>query len=422
MELFRKKEARIYFDEKKAELASEIVSMSDNDIMTADFEAWIEYYVSKYQIEPIVLYETNITLNINETKVKRYNQWSSMDRNESKYYMIDGYSISYKIPYDGSPVLLELQPDSFIMTKFEVDSMINPRGEEVGYFNLSFDYTKQELNDQQDVEEFTKKKFQHELTAYKTMVGNVNANANQYKASLPNYIKEQLAKRRDKASDFKRISEKLNIPLSLNQDAPNVAPIVLKRIVRTPVNMPQKSKTEPEYCIADKDYDNIINIIHSVCQSMEATARTFTKNGEEELRDFIVATLNTHYDGRVTGETFRKIGKTDIHILFDNKAAYIGECKIWHGIKNFEEAISQLFGYSTWKDTKMSLIVFNKENKDFQSIRKHVEGWVSKNAVSYTKHNISSWQCKIRKPEQNEWVNVNIAVYDLAIDINKRLL
>ena len=64
--------------------------------------------------------------------------------------------------------------------------------------------------------------------------------------------------------------------------------------------------------------------------AMEKTAKTYFRNNEEELRDHLLATLNTHYDN-TTGETFRKIGKTDILIEFENKAAFIGECKIWYG-------------------------------------------------------------------------------------------
>ena len=109
---------------------------------------------------------------------------------------------------------------------------------------------------------------------------------------------------------------------------------------------------------------------------MEANARTFNKNDEEEIRDFIISTLGTHYENMVTGETFRKKGKTDILIIFDNKAAFIGECKIWHGIKKFSEAVDQLFGYSTWKDSKTALIVFNKDNKDFSMLHKTVEQWI----------------------------------------------
>ena len=34
----------------------------------------------------------------------------------------------------------------------------------------------------------------------------------------------------------------------------------------------------------------------------------------------------------------------------------------------FIDAVQQLMSYSTWKDTKVSLMIFNKENKNFKAI------------------------------------------------------
>lgn len=104
---------------------------------------------------------------------------------------------------------------------------------------------------------------------------------------------------------------------------------------------------------------------------MEKTARTYYNNQEEELRDILLAALNTHYES-ATGETFRKIGKTDIQIEFENKAAFIGECKIWGGEQLFEDAIQQVINYSTWHDAKVSVIIFNKKNQSFPPILKRL--------------------------------------------------
>lgn len=201
-----------------------------------------------------------------------------------------------------------------------------------------------------------------------------------------------------KANDFAAISRALRIPLKKSKNAPTSAPVPLKRVTRKPVKKPGFRQPEPEYCISNEDYSNILNIIHGVCSSMEATVRTFIKNDEEELRDFIITTLGTHYENAVTGETFRKIGKTDIHVIFENKAAFIGECKIWHGIKKFSEALDQLFGYSTWKDLKTALIVFNKDNKDFSSIRRTIECWIQENTKQYKVRNGNMWECIIHRP------------------------
>src|SRR5262249_55009856 len=74
-----------------------------------------------------------------------------------------------------------------------------------------------------------------------------------------------------------------------------------------------------------------------------------------------------HYEGSATGETFNAAGKTDILVREGNRNLFIGECKIWHGSNKFAEAIDQLLGYLTWRDTKSALIVFSR-NKHFTSV------------------------------------------------------
>ena len=150
---------------------------------------------------------------------------------------------------------------------------------------------------------------------------------------------------------------------------------------------------------------------------MEKTARTHSRNNEEELRDFLLATLNTHYDN-VTGETFRKIGKTDIHIEFENKAAFIGECKIWHGEKKFGQAIQQVLDYSTWKDIKVSVIVFNKENKSFSNIVHKIQCWVQQNATSHNKKASNYWDCKYYCHDKEVEIRINILAFDLYVNQN----
>ena len=148
---------------------------------------------------------------------------------------------------------------------------------------------------------------------------------------------------------------------------------------------------------------------------MENTARTHVKNDEEELRDFLLATLNTHYQN-VSGETFRKTGKTDIKIEFDNKAAFIGECKIWHGTKAFEQAIQQVLNYSTWRDTKVSIIVFNKENQSFNGVLEKIDLWVKENVKSF-EHTIANvWDCRYYRQDTNVEIRLNILAFDMHVE------
>lgn len=415
MRLFEDGETWATFENVKRTIVNEIEKLSDQKILTCDIDEWIEYYYSKYCANCIELYEESITNELTETKIKKHNEWSRHDSYEPQFIYIDGYKIIYTIPFDGDEVLFKIKPSSMLLRRFEVENIKAPFKDDLGAITMEIYFTKQELLDKENKKAYTDSKFENEFSNYRKMIANVNADATIYNQSLRSYIRSLLEKRKEKASTFALISEQLNIPLQLKAGAPSVAPQPLKRVARKPTAMPADKPIPKEYAISDDDYKNILSIIHSACSSMEATAKTFTKNCEEELRDFIIATLNTHYENKVTGETFRRIGKTDVHVIFDNKAAFIGECKIWHGIKKLGEAIQQLFGYSTWKDTKVALIVFNKEIKDFQSVRNEIQKWITENAKSFSIATPSSWQCILHRPDCNEDMQVNVSVYDLHI-------
>jgi hypothetical protein len=85
-----------------------------------------------------------------------------------------------------------------------------------------------------------------------------------------------------------------------------------------------------------------------------------------------LASLNGQYRGAATAEAFRKYGKTDIRIEEDNRAAFVGECKLWKGEKALLEGLNQLLGYVTWRDVKTALIVFNKDAAGFSAVQKAI--------------------------------------------------
>ena len=72
--------------------------------------------------------------------------------------------------------------------------------------------------------------------------------------------------------------------------------------------------------------------------------------------------LSPHFDS-VTGETFNKVGKTDILIRHEKSNVFVGECKFWAGAKGFAATIDQALSYLTWRDSKAAILKFirNKE-------------------------------------------------------------
>lgn len=417
-ELFAKKESRVYFENFRNEMKKEIEQMSDEEITTCDIEDWIRYLTNKYFISPISIFETMIDRTLAKTKVKRINTFRCSSY-EKEYFEIDGVKVSFKVLFDGESELFYVIPNSRILSRFYVQSFVGPYEEDYGYFTLDFEYTNQELeNLGETMAEYVQKQFENEFRSYRTMIENVNSEVNDYNNGLDILARRLLEERKNKADIFSAISTALQIPLKTNPNSPNVKPVKLKRITRQPFEKPDKVSFPPEQCISNEDYENINNIILMCGTAMEKTARSYFLNLEEELRDHLLATLNTHYEN-VTGETFRKIGKTDIHIEFENKAAFIGECKIWHGESLFQDAVQQVINYSTWRDLKVSIIVFNKENKSFPAIIAKIKKWVAENAISYTQTQPNVWKCKYHRQDMNIEILLTILAFDLYVDPNQ---
>ena len=62
-------------------------------------------------------------------------------------------------------------------------------------------------------------------------------------------------------------------------------------------------------------------------------------------------------------ETFNFEGKTDILIRVDGRNIFIAECKFWKGPKGLTDTIDQLLGYTSWRDTKTAIVLFNRDRE-----------------------------------------------------------
>jgi hypothetical protein len=78
------------------------------------------------------------------------------------------------------------------------------------------------------------------------------------------------------------------------------------------------------------------------------------------LRSHFLVQLNGHYEGQATGETFNYEGKTDILIRVEGRNIFIAECKFWDGPKMLTATLDQILSYTSWRDTKVAVIIFNR--------------------------------------------------------------
>ena len=67
--------------------------------------------------------------------------------------------------------------------------------------------------------------------------------------------------------------------------------------------------------------------------------------------------------------------KTDIRIEGGGRAAFVAECKIWRGQKEFLAAVDQLASYLIWRDSKTALIILNKKIQKFSNVLKQIPSY-----------------------------------------------
>lgn len=157
-----------------------------------------------------------------------------------------------------------------------------------------------------------------------------------------------------------RAANSLEIPL--NQIDSNRVPIPTKPKGINILTVSASSDPGKEYELAPKIGDAMVSQIASfgaALSRLPLAANRLVGADEEAIRDVLLFILNANWENRVTGETFVGRGKTDLHMSWHNREAFIGECKIWSGSSNFGSAIDQLLGrYTVWNATQVALILF----------------------------------------------------------------
>lgn len=186
---------------------------------------------------------------------------------------------------------------------------------------------------------------------------------------LKEEVKQKIIQMRTKLESDKSaldgLAEKLSVEIIKKSEGNIVPDLTIKERVKVLMPEPRK-RIEPE--IQSETVNKVVEVIKNHCRQFEVTPKGFSKLVEEELRDVILANLNSHFEPIATGETFVKRGKTDIHLKLNIDGGILSaECKFWGGQKKYQETIEQHFRYLTWSQDYAIQITFSK-NKGFSNV------------------------------------------------------
>jgi hypothetical protein len=316
-----------------------------------------EYYVSKVTITPLSLDITNHY--IEGQKGTQLDVSHHFDRVAfpGERIVVKGTTLHIAIPYTGDKNLWRIRPSTFTLSGHpELDIR-----DDVVVFGCTFP-------DDSANPERLKSEIKNNINSLADAVANLRRDVDNHNQTAPSTIRSALAQKRAKAQGAVGAVAALGIPIKQRNQPLTFTALTKRR--ESPAARPTvpREKYAPEPVLAQKEYEHILGVLKSMSLVVERNPAAFASLDEETIRTHFLLQLNGHYEGSATGETFNAAGKTDILIRVENRNIFVAECKFWHGPKSFNDAIDQLLGYLSWRDSKCALLIFN-HTKDSSAVR-----------------------------------------------------
>ena len=384
IKLFGKQSVNDYIAELKSALKKCIERQEESYLLNVD-ETEFKDYLFK-------IYSRTIPI-INEEDIRTSKEKNGYD---GKNYCV------LEIPFEGNQNLFELKPSTSRMDYYSVSIC-----EGLIKIGILFEESSQNMQSQ----------VKSKLDTLKTNLNHLGDDLNKFNMQLKEFIETQFNLRKQKLLKENDALVSMGFPLKERANAPKtyVVPDIKRKIS---IQKPKASSKSivPEPIISGEDYENILDIIDNMSLVMEKSPSAFEKIKEEDLRIHFLVQLNGHYEGKAKAEVFNLDGKTDILIEDKGKNLFIAECKFWHGEKEFLEAIDQLLRYVSWRDTKTSIILFNR-NKDTSKVLNQIPEIIKKHPnhvkqEKYEKENSFRFIMKNKNDEGKHFV-LTIKLFDV---------
>lgn len=331
-----------------------IQTMDENRLLNTSVEDLVGYFSENFMIYIPTLLADEIVVDQREAQIDVSRDQNRMIFDRSRPIYISGTEIEVEIPFAGEAEVFKIRPTTFTMSPPRARVRGNTLVLNIVGTSLDIERVRSDIDR-------TMNDIQNHLSTLRTNVQGLAA-------ELPNQSRAAIESRRQKLLSDRNLVVGLGFKMKqrLGTSQTFTAPEVRRKLAPS---LPAASTLpyKPEPTLSSSDYDHILGVLQNMVEVMERSPSAFESMDEESIRSHFLVQLNGHYDGQATGETFNYQGKTDILVRSEGKNIFIGECKFWSGPKMLTETIDQLLGYTSWRDTKVAVIVFNR-NKDFSHV------------------------------------------------------
>jgi hypothetical protein len=316
-----------HFTELIKRIETEIEQNSEEYLLDVDAQELTEYFAQKYSL-PLIEIDENRKITLEKSKsrygrvplkvyypiVPKSNLETVVKREASRRYISGG--VSFQLQGDWLVLFTEMRDST------SLKSQLDMLKEVIGWKN----------ND-------------------------VKGGNERIRREIKNYLENRQNSLKQEYEQLDSIVGKFEVPLDVKKEKPLPVVDFGVREELVPLIKPE-AKRQKDLVLDAARVAILIGYIRNSCISFEKTPKVFSKLEEEHLRDVILGNLNAIFRGEATGETFSKLGKTDIHLRIGEGSILIIECKFWDGKAKYGEGINQLFRYLTWRENYGILVTF----------------------------------------------------------------
>jgi len=356
-----------YYKNAFEEIRSKILRESDVTIIGTDPNKLAEYYCQDYLLDPIQL---------DQNREANWEHQKYVERIPA-YQRESLYSQDGDLDFECEKIKVEIPivPNKDIQTISQLQSSTRSLSYSDGDFSFSEDKItfsikikgyRLSLSEEQIAREIEQGRQRiQEITSWKRQ--DIVGGNEKLKKEILQLLSERKQKIEQDCQKIESLTQKINIPLKKKENP------TAKKIEISEKPILKKIKPSPEqpeeYVLDSQKVIDIIAFLDNQGKQFERTPKSYEKLGEEELRDILLVNLNSIFEGKATGETFSKKGKTDIYLNIDKGSILVFECKIWGGEKLYQDTIDQIRGYLTWRHNFGVMITFVR-NKNFSEVLK----------------------------------------------------
>jgi hypothetical protein len=339
----------------------------DDQVMGMDAEQWIDYLVAKHGMEEIRFDESReITMAEVEREYTQRGYDFYTDRPPGT--IVREVAVRLLVPVEPSDTLKEIWNHKLSPNTYSLS---------YGYPPFEYDHAGGLFSDTVRPEKAhidqLRERIKQEVSRYNSSIAQEQP---QFRSQVRQLVNSRRQRVQEKHKQLDDLATVMGIPLRKKADPSKVVPTAPKvRATIAPV-LPPPSRPPTRPVLEEDKFRAILELLDNSGRQFERTPQAFQQLTEEGLRDIILGSLNTVFEGAAGGETFQGDGKTDIHLRISKGEVFIAELKFWSGPESLREVIGQLRGRLTWRDAYGVAIVLST-NAGFSDVLSSVRDALS---------------------------------------------